>query len=249
MGAKETVAMRLFVKFFVVIVAIFIGASAGFYYWLTYYNGDLGDVSSFAQFSPANHATAIDSCSGTSITVVPPNAFGKYLLNAITTAEDFDPSATTLNTVSQAASDVMSHHSLPLQLARLLICNPGKSLDHQFKAIRLAVRLERKFTDEQLLTIYLNRVYFGQELYGVSAASQAYFGRTPDKLSLAESATLAVLIRQPNFYLNHPDKLLPRRNEALEKMTSAGKITQEELKMAEQEPVQNLNGAANKEVR
>jgi membrane carboxypeptidase/penicillin-binding protein len=238
--------MRLFFKFFVAVVAIFIVASAGFYYWLAYYNGDLLDVSSLAQFSPANQATAIDSCSNTSITVLPPIAFGKHLPNAISATEDFDPSAPALNTLSQSAGDVKARHNLPLQLARILICHPGKSLDYQFKTIRLGIRLERKFTNQQLFTIYMNHVYLGQNLQGVYAASQSYFEKPPDQLSLAESATLAGLIRQPNYYLTGPDKLLLRRNEVLDKMASSGKITQEELQIAEQEPTENLNGPATK---
>ena len=238
--------MRLFFKFFVAVAAIFIAASAAFCYWLAYYNGDLPDISSLEQFSPANPSTATDTCNNSSITVLPSDEFGKYLPHAITTAEDFDSSTTTLKSFSQAASDVRPHHSLPLQLARLLICVPGKSIDHQLKTIRLAIRLERRFTNEQLLTIYMNRVYLGQNLQGVYSASQLYFGKPPGQLSLAESAALAVLIRQPNFYLNHPEKLLPRRNEILEAIISAGKITQEELQAAEHEPLPNLNGPATK---
>ncbi len=215
--------MRLFFIFFIAIAAIFIVATAGFYYWLAYYNGDLPDVSSMAQFSPITQGTAIDTCNNTSIAVVPSNAFGKYLPDAITTVEDFDISATILKTVSQAASDVRSHHSLPLQLARLLICTPGKSLDHQFKTIRLAIRLERKFTNQQLLAIYMNRVYFGQDLKGVFAASQSYFGEAPDQLNLAKSVTLAALIQAPSFYLNQSPT-----NCFLVEMTSWGKWSTQE---------------------
>jgi membrane carboxypeptidase/penicillin-binding protein len=230
--------MRLFFKFFVAVAAIFIAASAGFYYWLVYYNADLPDVSSLVQFSPASRGTAIDTCSNTSITVLPSDAFGRYLRDSITIAENFDTATTTLKTVSPATSDV-KHRNLPLQLAPLLICNPGKSLDFQFKTIRLAIRLERKFTNEQLLTIYMNHVYFGQQLQGAFAAANYYYRKTPDQLNLAESATLAGLVKAPNFYSLHPNKLLPLRNEILEKMARAGKITQEELQTAEQESLEN----------
>src|SRR5437016_4061008 len=83
----------------------------------------------------------------------------------------------------------------PHPFAPTLNSDRGKSLKHQSKTLSLAFRLERKLTSDPLLTVYMNHAYFVQELQGVFAASNAYFGKPPDHLTLAETATLAGLIR------------------------------------------------------
>jgi membrane carboxypeptidase/penicillin-binding protein len=238
--------MRLLLKFVVAVSVLIVLASAGFYYWLAIYSADLPDVTSLAQFLPMHQATAVDPCSNASITVLPAYAFGKYLPSSVVVAEDFDSSTSALRTLWQAIERGTRHRNLAVGLAPALICHPGRTLDFQTKTIRLAIRLERQFTNAQLLTIYMNHVYVGQELQGVAAAASAYFHKTPDQLDLAESATLAALIRWPNFYLNHLDKLVSRRNEILEKMASAGMITSSELQISEQQPLPNINGPTTK---
>ena len=86
------------------------------------------------------------------------------------------------------------------QLAKNLFLTPERSIKRKIKELILAVRLDAKFTKDELLTIYLNRVYLGAGTYGVEAASQKYFGHSAREVTLYESAMLAGLLRAPSRY-------------------------------------------------
>ncbi len=93
-----------------------------------------------------------------------------------------------------------------------------------------AVQLERSFTKNEILEFYLNVVYFGRGTYGIAAASQLYFGKSPAELDLAEVATLIALLKGPAFYdpYNHPDRSQARRAVVLSQMVKYGFITEEQ---------------------
>ncbi len=86
------------------------------------------------------------------------------------------------------------------QLAKNLFLTPERSIRRKLKELILAIRLDAKFTKDELLTIYLNRVYLGAGTYGVEAASQKYFGHSAREVTLYESAMLAGLLRAPSRY-------------------------------------------------
>ncbi len=116
-----------------------------------------------------------------------------------------------------------------------------RSLVRKVKEASLAAQLEERMTKDQILEAYLNRVYFGAGYYGVEAASRGYFGRHVADLSLAQAATLAGLIREPEGAnpRNSPDRAVQRRNTVLQQMvsldmvspTSAAKATRTALKI------------------
>src|SRR5947209_19619830 len=88
--------------------------------------------------------------------------------------------------------------SITQQLARNSLPLGGRTLSRKVLEAMVALRIERDFTKQQILELYVNRIYFGAGCYGVQTASLAYFGKDAAKLNLAESATLAGLIRSPN---------------------------------------------------
>jgi penicillin-binding protein 1A len=114
-----------------------------------------------------------------------------------------------------------------------------KTLKRKISEAMLARKLERKYTKDQILELYLNTIYFGRGAYGVEAASQAYFGkRTPD-LTLPEAALLAGLIQSPNGYdpTAHPDAALKRRNIVLALMRDQDYISADEYQKAIATPI------------
>ncbi|MBI4043060.1 MAG: PBP1A family penicillin-binding protein, partial [Deltaproteobacteria bacterium] len=129
------------------------------------------------------------------------------------------------------------------QLIRSTFLTSRKTLWRKFNEMLLAILLERKYDKEEILEMYFNEVYMGQrgaeEIHGVAAASDYYFGKTPDKLSLAECATLAAIIPGPNYYSPHrqPQRVIERKKLVLEKMRSLALITEQEYALAVEEPL------------
>src|SRR5262249_44871565 len=91
----------------------------------------------------------------------------------------------------------------------------------------VALRIEREFTKQQILELYVNRIYFGTGCYGVETASQAYFGKNASKLNLSEAALLAGLIRSPNRFspLKNPQGATAKRDPFIDRMVALKKIT------------------------
>jgi membrane peptidoglycan carboxypeptidase len=96
--------------------------------------------------------------------------------------------------------------------------------------LRLADRIQRHFSQRQVITIYLNRVYLGENTYGIEDASRRYFGKHALDLSLDEAALLAGLIRSPNHNspIAHPDRAVERRNLVLDRMVADGTVSRAE---------------------
>jgi membrane peptidoglycan carboxypeptidase len=99
------------------------------------------------------------------------------------------------------------------------------------------LRIERALSKDTILLLYVNRIYLGRNLFGVSAASQAYFGKRVKDLSLAETAFIAGLPKAPNKFSHNTELGLKRRNEVLDAMAQAGKITLAQAAAAKAEPL------------
>src|SRR5438067_3736340 len=117
--------------------------------------------------------------------------------------------------------------SLTRQLARNSLPLGGRTLSRKILEAMVALRIERDFTKQQIIELYINRIYFGSGCYGVQTASMAYFGKDAAKLNLSESATLAGLIRSPNRFspLKNPEGAALQRNTVLDRMLELKKIT------------------------
>ena len=86
------------------------------------------------------------------------------------------------------------------QLIRNVYLSPEKSITRKIKEIILAMRMEFRFTKDEILEMYLNTVFFGENFYGIETASEEYFGKSARDLSIAEAAVLAGLLKAPNYY-------------------------------------------------
>jgi penicillin-binding protein 1A len=110
------------------------------------------------------------------------------------------------------------------QLTKVLFLTPDKSLERKLKEAILALELERRYSKDRILEMYLNQVYFGHGAYGVEAAARTFFGKSVSELTLQESALLAGLPRAPSSYspFDHPDAARRRRELVLRRMVEFG---------------------------
>jgi penicillin-binding protein 1A len=124
--------------------------------------------------------------------------------------------------------------SITQQLARNSLPLGGRTLSRKLLEAMVALRIERQFTKQQILELYINRIYFGNGCYGVETASQAYFGKSASKLNLPEAALLAGLIRGPNRFspLKNPDGARTQRNIVLDRMVALKKLSTAEAEDA-----------------
>ncbi len=126
---------------------------------------------------------------------------------------------------------VQGGSTLTQQLAKNLFLSNERSIKRKVQELLLALWLEDKFTKDEILTAYINRVYFGSGAYGIDAAAMVYFNKSATRLSLEESALIAGLLKAPSRYspLNNPKLAQDRTKIVLGAMADAGYITQNEL--------------------
>src|SRR6266446_1380813 len=117
--------------------------------------------------------------------------------------------------------------SITQQLARNSLPLGGRTINRKLLEAMVALRIEHEFTKQQILELYINRIYFGAGCYGVETASQAYFGKSASKLNLSEAAVLAGLIRSPNRFspLKNPEGAALQRDAVLDRMVALKKIS------------------------
>src|SRR6266852_4914085 len=122
------------------------------------------------------------------------------------------------------------------QLAKILFLTPDRSLERKLKEAVLAVELERRYSKDRILEIYLNQIYFGHGAFGVEAASRTFFGKGVSELSPGECALLAGLPKAPATYspFEHPEAAKRRRATVLARMVDTGVLKPDEAKRANQ---------------
>lgn len=121
------------------------------------------------------------------------------------------------------------------QLARNLYLTRERTLGRKIRETFLAVKIDRHFSKEKILDLYLNTVPYGSNAYGIETAAQTFFGKSARDLTLEESALLAALPNAPTYfspYGNHREELIARQKNVLVRMQELGSITNEELKRA-----------------
>ena len=129
--------------------------------------------------------------------------------------------------------------TLTQQLARNSFPLGGQNMHRKILEAALAVRMEAVLSKDEILTHYMNRIYFGAGLFGIETAAQSYFGKPAADLTLSESALLAGLIRSPNRLspFRDPDGALEQRNIVLRQMEDQGFISARERVEAQAEPL------------
>jgi penicillin-binding protein 1A len=180
---------------------------------------------------------------------VPLAAVSPHLVDAIVSIEDqrfFEHGGIDMVRIAGAAwSNVRAGRraqggsTITQQLARQSFLTTRKTFRRKFTEMVVAARLENQFTKGEILGFYLNKVYFGDGLYGVEAASLGYFGKSASAVSVAEAALLAGLVQSPSTYAPtvNLERATARRNVVLGAMREAGAVDEATYDAAVSEPV------------
>src|SRR5438128_629318 len=118
------------------------------------------------------------------------------------------------------------------QLTKVLFLTPDKSIERKMKEAALTLELERRYSKDRILEMYMNQIYFGNGAYGVEAASRTYFGKSVTELSLKDAALLAGLPRAPSTYspFEHPEAAKRRREVVLRRLVEYGAVKDPDAK-------------------
>jgi penicillin-binding protein 1A len=146
-----------------------------------------------------------------------------------------------------AGSIVQGGSTITQQVAKSFFLSPERTYQRKIKEAILAYRIDKAFTKDQILYLYLNQIYLGHGSYGVQAASETYFGKPAKELTLAECALLAGLPQAPSKYspVVNPDLAKQRQTYVLKRMAIEGYVTNEEAEKAMAEPIDvNVKGRA-----
>jgi len=238
---------------FLILTAVLIGGAAGF---LMYSMWDLPEIRTLEEYRPSitsrvysdnNKLLAeffLENRTPVALTDVP-----VMLINALIAAEDarfYSHHGLDIRGITRAfARNIRAHKvleggsTLTQQLAKVLFLTPERSYTRKLKEMALALRIEQRYTKQEILSLYLNQIYFGSGAYGVESAAQIYFGKSVKDLNIAECALLAGLPRSPKYYspFRAPQSALGRRAYVLNRMVETGSITRAQADDAKRAPL------------
>jgi len=129
--------------------------------------------------------------------------------------------------------------TLTQQLAKVLFLTPERSYLRKLKEMALALKIEQRYTKQEILSLYLNQIYFGSGAYGIEAAAQAYFGKQAKDLNIAECALLAGIPRSPKYYspFKSRESALARRGHVLNRLVITGAVSLAQAEAAKLAPL------------
>ena len=255
--------MRLLLRFFGLLFAagtiIFVAAVAATAGLLWHYSQSLPDYSQLQDYEPAV-MTRVHASDGSLLAeyarerrlYTPIQAVPKLVIHAFVAAEDknfYEHGGIDFSGIARAACSTCSNTAAavarraprpsPSRSPRTSCSPTSCRSSRKIKEALLAMRIERAFSKERILELYLNEIYLGMGAYGVAAASLLYFDKSVHELSVAEAAYLAALPKAPNNY--HPfrqrERALERRNYVLDRMAEDHYITAQEAEKAKKEPL------------
>ncbi len=235
----------------------FVVAIAGVAALVLIYGNDLPDYKKLATYAPPV-ATRLYAADGSLLieyaeerrVFIDYNDMPKQLVNAFIAAEDqnfwthpgIDVQGIVRAVVNNTArtfgvnAPLSGASTITQQVAKNFFLSSERTIARKIKEAILALRLERSFSKEHILTLYLNQIFLGARAYGVGSAALMYFNKPVSELSLAECAFLASLPKAPN----NRTRAVERRNYVLRRMVEEGFITQEQADVAAQEEL-NIN--------
>lgn len=174
-----------------------------------------------------------------------------YMKDAVVSTEDkrfyqhhgFDPIGimrAMLGLLMHRGSITGGGSTLTQQLAKNAFLTQDQTLLRKAKELFLSFELEKKYTKDQILEMYLNNAYFGNGAYGIENAAQRYFGKSAAELSLSESAILAGALKAPSYYnpLDNEEATINRRATVLQLMVDNGKISEQDATLATNAEIQ-----------
>ncbi len=131
----------------------------------------------------------------------------------------------------------MGGSTIPQQLIRSTFLTNERTIERKIREIVMAIELTRRYSKDQVLEWYLNQVPFGQNTYGVGAASVNYFGKPISEINAAEAATIISLIQAPSYYPNHFDELMARKEYVINRMVDDGYMSSQDADIAKKTEV------------
>lgn len=174
--------------------------------------------------------------------------FPPRLINAVLAAEDdrfFEHPGVDYQGILRAALELITSggevrsggSTITMQVARNFFLSREKTFMRKFNEIFLSFKIEEELSKEDILALYLNKIFLGNRSYGFGAAAQVYYGKPLGQLSLAQTATLAGLPKAPSRYnpIVNPERAIQRRGYVLERMHKLGFINDDEFSLAMQE--------------
>ncbi|MEW6108551.1 MAG: penicillin-binding protein 1A [Nitrospirota bacterium] len=139
----------------------------------------------------------------------------------------------------KAGSIVQGGSTITQQLAKMLFLKPEKSLIRKIKEAVISIQIEKRYTKDEILGLYLNQTFFGTRAFGIEAAAETYFGKSVHDLTVGEAALLASLPKAPSLYspFKNPEKSKDRRASVLKSMLKHKYINTDQYNKAMLEPV------------
>ncbi len=237
--------MRNFIKItlFVFLVILFLVGVTGIGLWYLW-SSNLPYIGSLRDYNPpvitevlADDGQVIGQFWDERRILVPLEEISTHTVNAFIAAEDdrfFQHRGIDLSSIVRALfKNIKARRieqggsTITQQVTKsLLLKNPARTYKRKVREALLSVQIEREFSKEEILYLYLNQIYLGHRLYGAEVASQVYFGKKASELTIAESALLAGLAQAPSrdSPIKHPDRAELRRRYVLERMRAEGFI-------------------------
>jgi len=235
------------------LLAVLLGGVAGF---VAVHMTDLPEITALEEYKPSATTRVFDDEGGLiaefymeNRTPVTLDRVPKHVVHAFLSVEDprfYHHSGIDLIGVSRAMlKNIAAGHvvqggsTITQQLTKMLFLEPEKTFTRKLKEALLALQIERHYSKDEILAMYLNQVYLGSGAYGVEAAAHIYFGKTVDQLTLGEGAMLAGLPQAPSKYspFLNPTRAKERRLHSLKRMVEEGYISRDEMEAADNEPI------------
>lgn len=247
----EWVKVATRVGFKLTLIILVLGICIAGYYFYKASTYDLSQVAKIQETNVLldNEGQEFDSVNASSRKLAKKEDLPQHLKDALLAREDSNfyehcgvdfkglARATVRNIQDMAFTQGAS--TISMQLVKNTWDNREKNLNRKFLELALTFRIESHFDKDEIMTCYLNRIYFGAGCYGIEEAAQTYFGVPTKKLSLGQSALLAGIIRAPHDFspFNDLDSAIEQRDQTLARMVTINKITQSQADNAKKTPL------------
>src|SRR5580692_10570531 len=240
-----------------IVFIVGVAAAAGL---LWHYSKDLPDYSQLQDYKPPV-MTRVHAADGSLLAeyanqrrlYLPIQAIPKLVTNAFIAAEDknfYQHPGIDIYGIARAGMLYVQNYgssrrpqgasTITQQVAKNFLLTNEVSFDRKIKEALLALRIERTYSKQKILELYLNEIYLGFGAYGVAAASLLYFDKSVHELTIAQAAYLAALPKGPNNYnpFRRHDAAVDRRNYVIDRMAEDGYITQQDADQAKKAPLE-----------
>ncbi len=257
--------MRFIIGFFgAIFSAITLGlvfSAIGFGGLIFLYSRGLPDHEALANYAPptisriySRQGMIVDEFATERRLFTPAEEIPDLVAYAFVSAEDrnfynhagYDPRAILaafVEAVRSRGRDVRGASTITQQVMKNFLLDGSVTVERKVREIILAARIERTLSKDRILELYLNEIFLGQNSYGVTAAAQTYFNATLEDLTLEQAAFLAALPQAPSLHPVHDyERLINRRNYVLREMYENGYVSEAEMNMARDTPLETVQG-------